>query len=213
MNPSSFAAGDIAADNAHPLLAALHRPDDDTLEQLHARLGAAAEREKLLDVAYRHIDSPVGSLLLAATETGLVRVAYAREDYEAVLAVLAERIGPRILRAPGRLEDAARQLGEYFAGERTHFELRLDDRLSTGFRRRVLAQLPEIGYGRTVSYAALAQLAGSPKAVRAVGTACGTNPLPVVVPCHRVVRSDGTAGGYIGGPEAKHVLLTLEAAA
>ena len=185
--------------------------DDETIGRLHARLVADAERDGLLDVAYRTVDTPVGSLLLAATDEGLVRVAYATEGHDAVLAMLATRVSPRILRAPGRLDDVSRQLDEYFAGSRRLFELPLDLRLAKGFRRAVLAHLPEIGYGHTESYAQVAAAAGSPRAVRAVGTACATNPLPVVVPCHRVVRSDGSFGGYLGGPDAKRTLLTLEA--
>lgn len=195
------------------ILNALSRNDDDANRRLHARLVQAAAAEGLLDVAYRVIYTPVGPLLLAATELGLVRVAYANEDHQVVLERLAEKISPRVLEAPARLDDAARQLDEYFAGERSQFELALDLRLSSGFRRDVLSHLPDIGYGSTASYGELARLAGNPKAVRAVGTACGTNPLPVVVPCHRVVRSDGTPGGYVGGPEAKRTLLSLEAAA
>ncbi len=124
----------------------------------------------------------------------------------------SSRSSPRILHAPARLDLAARELGEYFAGRRRAFDLPLDWRLSAGFRRTVLRHLPEIGYGHTASYAAIAQLAGNPKAVRAVGSACATNPMPVVVPCHRVVRSDGSMGGYLGGADAKRTLLTLEAA-
>jgi len=139
-------------------------------------------------------------------------VAYAREDHDAVLQVLADKVSPRILHVPARLDLAARELEEYFAGRRRGFDLPLDWRLSAGFRRTVLTRLAEIGYGQTASYAAVAQLAGNPKAVRAVGTACATNPIPVVVPCHRVVRSDGTMGGYLGGADAKRTLLTLEAA-
>lgn len=193
------------------LFAPLHAVDEDTTARLHARLLAAAEAEGLLDVAYRTLDTPVGTLLLAATDVGLVRIAF--EDPETALAALAARISPRILNAPSRLDVVARELDEYFAGTRHTFDLALDHRLSSGFRREVLAHLPEIGYGTTASYAAVAQLAGNPKAVRAVGTACATNPIPVVVPCHRVVRSDGTMGGYAGGPEAKATLLALEAAA
>lgn len=187
--------------------------DEEAGFRLHARLIAAAERDGILDVAYRTIDTPVGTLLLAATEQGLLRIAYAREDHDAVLVRLAEVVSPRILTAPARLDSVARQVEEYFAGRRRVFDLPLDFRLSKGFRRNVLAHLPEIAYGRTESYAEVAAAAGSPKAVRAVGTACATNPLPVVVPCHRVVRSDGSFGGYVGGPEAKQMLLTLEAAA
>ncbi len=182
------------------------------LSRLHGELAAVAQRDGVLDVAYRVVDSPVGPLLLAATEQGLVRVAYAREDHDVVLQALADRVSPRILRDPARLETAARELGEYFDGRRQGFDLTLDWRLASGFRRTVLRRLPDIGYGRTASYAAIAQQAGSPRAVRAVGTACATNPLPVVVPCHRVVRSDGSLGGYLGGAEAKRALLDLEAA-
>ena len=183
------------------------------LAGLHARLAAAAQRDGILDVAYRVIETPVGSLLVAATETGLVRVAYATENHDAVLQSLADRISPRILAAPARLDHVARELEEYFGGHRQRFDVPLDWRLSAGFRSTVLHHLPEIGYGQTASYAAVARLAGHPKAVRAVGSACATNPLPVIVPCHRVVRSDGGMGGYLGGAEAKSILLTLEAAA
>ena len=186
--------------------------DQADLRRLHARLAAAAQREGILDVAYRIIDSPVGSLLLAATEAGLVRVAYASEDHDAVLQDLADRISPRVLSAPAGLEEPARELGEYFSGRRRRFDLPLDWRLSAGFRRAVLSHLTEIGYGQTASYAAVAGLAGNPRAVRAAATACATNPLPVVVPCHRVIYSDGRMGRYLGGPDAKRTLLTLEAA-
>ncbi len=188
-------------------------PDDpDQLSRLHAQLAATAQQDGVLDVAYRVLDSPVGPLLLAATDQGLIRVAFAGEGHDAVLQTLADKVSPRILSAPGRLDAAARELDEYFAGRRHAFDLPLDWRLSAGFRRTVLSHLPEIGYGHTASYSAVAQLAGNPKAVRAVGTACATNPLPVVVPCHRVVRADGSMGGYRGGPDAKRTLLTLEEA-
>jgi methylated-DNA-[protein]-cysteine S-methyltransferase len=183
------------------------------LGRLHERLARAAQANEILDVAYRTMDTPVGPLLLAATGQGLVRVAFAREDHDAVLQSLADRISPRVLRFPARLDVAARELDEYFTGQRHRFDLPLDWQLSAGFRRAVLSHLPDIGYGHTASYATVAQLAGSPKAFRAVGTACATNPLPVVVPCHRVVRADGGMGGYRGGPEAKRTLLTLETAA
>ena len=199
-------------DQAGDLFDALPVVDEDATRRLHERLVAAAQRDGLLDLAYRTFNTPVGALLLAATEQGLVRIAYAREDHDAVLARLADAVSPRILQAPARLETAVRQLDEYFAGGRRTFDLPLDFRLSRGFRRAVLTHLPEIGYGSTESYAQVAAAAGSPKAVRAVGTACATNPLPVVVPCHRVVRSDGSFGGYVGGEEAKRTLLTLEAA-
>jgi methylated-DNA-[protein]-cysteine S-methyltransferase len=182
------------------------------LRALHAKLAAAAQRDGILDIAYTTIDSPVGPLLLAATDAGLIRVAYASQDHDAVLQALADRVSARILSAPARLAAPARELDEYFAGRRQAFDLALDWRLSAGFRREVLSNLPGIGYGRTASYAAVAGLAGNPKAVRAAATACATNPLPIVVPCHRVVYSDGRTGNYIGGPDAKRTLLTLEAA-
>ncbi len=202
--------------NGHELTSELTRafpgaPDD--LHRLRARLAAAAQRDGILDVAYRTVDSPVGPLLLAATEAGLVRVAYASEDHDAVLQALADRISPRVLNAPARLDAAARELGEYFTGQRRSFDLPLDWRLSAGFRHAVLIHLAEIGYGHTASYAEVARLAGNPKAVRAAATACATNPLPVIVPCHRVIYSDGRIGRYLGGPGAKRTLLTLEAAA
>jgi methylated-DNA-[protein]-cysteine S-methyltransferase len=181
-------------------------------DRLHERLVADAEREGLLDLAYRTVDSPVGPLLLAATEQGLVKVAFDRQDHDAVLAGLAETVSPRILRAPARLDTVTRQLEEYFTGGRRSFDVSLDFRLAHGFRLSVLEHLPDIGYGHTESYAQVAAAAGSPKAVRAVGTACALNPLPLVVPCHRVVRSDGSFGQYAGGEEAKRTLLTMEAA-
>jgi methylated-DNA-[protein]-cysteine S-methyltransferase len=193
------------------VFAALPEFDADASRRLHARLVAAAADSGLLDVAYRTVDSPVGALLLAATDEGVVRVAFDCENHDDVLAALADRVSPRILRAPARLDTVAHQLDEYFAGRRAVFDVALDFRLSAGFRRTVLEQLRAIGYGKTASYAEVAAQAGNPKAVRAVGTACALNPLPLVVPCHRVVRSDGAAGNYRGGAQAKLTLLALEA--
>ncbi|MCK0111210.1 methylated-DNA--[protein]-cysteine S-methyltransferase [Ornithinimicrobium sp. F0845] len=180
---------------------------------LHRLLELRAEQDGLLDVSYRTVDSPVGALLLATTPVGLVRVAFDREGFDAVLEALATRLGPRVLRAPAKLDEAARQLEEYFAGTRTAFDLPLDRALSTGFRGQVHVYLPQISYGHTASYGEVAAAVGSPRAVRAVGSACATNPLPVVVPCHRVLRSDGSLGGYLGGAQAKNALLALEHAA
>lgn len=185
----------------------------DTLEHLHSRLSQTAEDEGLVDIAYTTVDSPVGTLLLAATAAGLLRVAFAAEDHEQVLISLANTTSPRILRAPRRLDHAARELEEYFDHRRTTFDLPLDLSLSRGFRQEVQRRLADIGYGQTASYRQVAELVGKPAAVRAVGTACATNPLPVVVPCHRVVRSDGSLGGYLGGLDAKKALLALESAA
>jgi methylated-DNA-[protein]-cysteine S-methyltransferase len=181
------------------------------LERLLSGLATAADEREEVDVGYRVVDGPVGPLLLAATPTGLVRVAFESEGEDAVLQELADRVSPRVLPLPGRLDETARELDEYFAGRRRHFDVRLDWQLSSGFRRDVLSHLAvDVEYGATTSYAGLATLAGSPRAVRAVGTACATNPIPVVVPCHRVVRSDGSMGRYRGGEEAKHALLELE---
>ncbi|HTF49295.1 MAG TPA: methylated-DNA--[protein]-cysteine S-methyltransferase [Pseudonocardia sp.] len=181
------------------------------LPALHHRLARLARGRGMLDVAYRTVDSPVGALLLAGTECGLVRVAYANEGHEAVLARLASEISPRILRTPARLDAAARQLDEYFTGRRVRFELPVDLRLALGFRREVLTRLPDIAYGGTASYQRVAAAAGRPRAARAVGTACASNPLPIVLPCHRVVHSDGNPGNYLGGAGTKRALLTLEA--
>lgn len=197
----------------------LEHVDPVQLAQLHSVLEDAAAHNGLLDAAYRTIDSPVGSLMIVATERGIVRVAFEREGHDAVLESLAERLGPRILKSTsvqgvgGKLGAAARELDEYFAGSRTAFDLPLDLSLSKGFRREVLDHLQGITYGRTETYSEVAAAAGSPRAVRAVGSACATNPLPVIVPCHRVLRSDGSLGGYLGGLDAKRALLSLEAAA
>jgi methylated-DNA-[protein]-cysteine S-methyltransferase len=182
-----------------------------TDQRLHNRLVDEAERDGVLDVSYRTIDSPVGSLLLAATPEGLVRIAFDREDHDVVLARLANEISPRILRAPRRLDGAAAQLDEYFSGRRRTFDMPIDLQLAHGFRRIVLTHLCDIAYGETASYAMVAEASGSPAAVRAVGSACANNPLPLVVPCHRVVRSDGSIGQYLGGTETKQALLAMEA--
>lgn len=190
---------------------AVGEPDFATLAELQALLAPSAEREELLDVAYRVVDSPFGRLLLAVTPRGLVRVAFECEDHDAVLARLAVALSPRILKSGARTDDVARQLDEYFAGRRRAFDVVLDLQLVHGFRRDVVAHLRDIAYGTTESYATVAGAVGNPKAVRAAGTACAHNPIPVVVPCHRVVRSDGTIGRYLGGTEMKAALLAMEA--
>jgi methylated-DNA-[protein]-cysteine S-methyltransferase len=182
------------------------------LRRLRDRLAAAAEPAGLLDIAYRNLDTPVGTLLLAATPAGLIRVAFDIEDHDAVLARLADAVSPRILYAPARLDAVAGQLDEYFTKRRTTFDVPVDLTLAAGFRRSVIEHLRVIGYGHRQSYAEVAAAVGRPGAVRAVGTACGHNPLPIVIPCHRVVRSDGTTGQYVGGTRAKTTLLDLEAA-
>ncbi|MDN5767855.1 MAG: methylated-DNA--[protein]-cysteine S-methyltransferase [Humibacillus sp.] len=187
--------------------------DAGAVSTLRERLAGAASAQGLVDVAFRTVETPVGALLVAATETGVVRIAYPAEGHEAVLKSLSLTIGSRVLRDTRRFDDLCRQLDGYFSGRRRHFEVPLDLRLAHGFRLEVLAHLRTIAYGATETYAVAAAASGRPRAVRAVGTACATNPLPLLVPCHRVVRSDGTMGGYLGGLEAKRFLLDLEAAA
>ncbi len=194
-----------------PIFDSITHDEADTMARLHDRLAAAADVDRLLDVAYRTVDSPVGTLLLAATDQGLVRIAYQLENHDQVLQTLSARVSPRILYAPRRLDQVARQLAEYFVGDRRDFVLPLDFQLAHGFRREVLARLVMIDYGHTETYSQVAAATGHPRAVRAVGTACATNPLPVIVPCHRVLRSDGKLGGYVGGLPTKAALLSLEA--
>lgn len=169
-----------------------------------------AESEGLLDVAYANVDSPFGPILLAATPSGLVRVNLPAYDPEETLDELASRVSPRVLEAPARLDDARRQLDLYFEGRLTQFDLPLDWRLSKDFRRRALRAISRIPYGQTRTYTQIAASAGNERAVRAAGTACGSNPIPIVVPCHRVLRTGGALGGYGGGLEMKRSLLELE---
>lgn len=187
--------------------------DPADIVDLHARLAERAEQEAVLDLAYRVVDSPIGPLLVAASPAGLVRVAFEREGHDAVLDQLAGQVSPRIMKMPARTDDVARQLDEYFAGRRHAFDVPLDLQLVSGFRRTVISHLPDIAYGSTASYKTVAAMAGNPTAVRAVGSACSHNPVPVVVPCHRVVRSDGSIGNYLGGVDAKATLIALESAA
>lgn len=182
---------------------------------MKASLETLAERaaaEGLLDVSYATIDSPFGPLLVAGTPAGLVKLNLPNHDAERALEELAARISPRVLEAPARLDDVRRQLDLYFAGKLHEFDLPVDWRLSAGFRRRALRAIDRIPYGRTRSYAQIARSAGNERAVRAAGTACGTNPIPIVVPCHRVLRSGGGLGGYGGGLPMKEALLELEGA-
>ena len=174
------------------------------------RLAMRAEAEGLLDVAYAQVDSPLGPLTVAATRRGVVRVAYPERPLDEVLDQLAAAVSPRVLEAPARLDRVRRELDEYFEGRRRRFEEPADWALSQGFFRRVLQATARIPYGRVVTYADVATDAGSPRAVRAAGSGLGSNPLPVVVPCHRVVRTGGGLGGYTGGLERKEFLLALE---
>ncbi len=187
-------------------------PPADRLAGMRRRLADAAATDGLLDVAFASTDSPIGRLTLAATPAGLVRVAFETEGHDAVLEDLAARLSPRLLEAPARLDAARRELEEYFAGRRDRFDLRLDWSLTRGFHRAVLDATARIPYGRTETYRSVAAAAGSPGAVRAAGTALGRNPIPIIVPCHRVLRTDGGMGGYRGGLARKDALLRLEAA-
>ncbi|MBW8731011.1 MAG: methylated-DNA--[protein]-cysteine S-methyltransferase [Terrabacter sp.] len=200
------------SDNPIQLLTETTPRDDERLAALHAALVARASAESAVDVTYRLVDSPVGPLLLAATELGVVRVAFEIEDHDRVLESLGLSVGSRILRGGDRLDPLARELDDYFGGRRHGFDVAIDLRLARGFRLTVLRHLSAIPYGSTESYGEVAVASGSPRAVRAVGSACATNPLPIVVPCHRVVRSDGSLGGYLGGLPAKERLLALESA-
>jgi methylated-DNA-[protein]-cysteine S-methyltransferase len=197
------------------LTRALRNGHDDQREQVAAATAAAlarADREGLVDVAVATVDSPIGTLSLAATPAGLVRVGFPREEGEFV-EELASSLSPRIVALPSRLDDARRQLDEYFEGRRHTFDLRVDLALSKGFRRTVLERLfADVGYGETLSYLELAERAGNPRASRAVGSAMATNPVPIVVPCHRVLRTGGQLGGYGGGLDVKRWLLALEGA-
>jgi methylated-DNA-[protein]-cysteine S-methyltransferase len=172
--------------------------------------GRAAE-EGLLDVAYASVDSPLGPLVVAATPRGLVRVSYSEfRDEEHVLEELARRVSPRVLEAPARLDGVRRELDEYFDGRRQRFDTPVDWSYLAGFTREVLRATARIGFGEVSTYAGVADAAGSPRAVRAAGNALGANPMPVIVPCHRVLRNGGALGGYTGGLERKEFLLRLE---
>jgi methylated-DNA-[protein]-cysteine S-methyltransferase len=187
--------------------------------ETEAAADAAARRltrriadEGLADVSYVPLDSPFGPLLLAATKRGLVRLAFPEEDVDQVLARLALRVSPRIVAAGGQLDAIRHELDEYFDGRRRAFELPLDWALVGPFARRVLRAASAIPYGGVLSYAEIAADAGSPRGSRAAGNALGANPIPIVVPCHRVLRAGGALGGYAGGPERKRFLLELEGA-
>jgi methylated-DNA-[protein]-cysteine S-methyltransferase len=184
--------------------------DNTVINKSLERLRERAAAEGLLDVAYATADSPFGTLLLARTPQGLVRLALPSEDVEATLADLAERISPRVLEAPAELDEERRELEDYFEGRRHEFEVPIDWQLSHGFLLRAREGIAAIPYGETRTYTDLAREAGNERAVRAAGSACSRNPIPLVVPCHRVVRSDGTPGLYAGGVEMKKRLLEME---
>ena len=180
---------------------------------LHERFVTRADDKNLIDVAYTTVDTRIGPLLLAASPLGLLRVAFALEGFDTVVAELADSVSPRVLHAPRRLDAAARQVDGYLNGTVVAFDLPLDLRLAHGFRRDVLQHLRTIPYGRTESYTVAARGAGRPAAVRAAASACSHNPIPLVIPCHRVVRNDGSVGEYRGGASLKRDLLQMESAA
>jgi methylated-DNA-[protein]-cysteine S-methyltransferase len=184
------------------------RAPEPDLDTLVAAALARADADDLVDVAWAVQDTPIGPLTLAATAQGLVRVGFGGEDR--VLDELATEVSPRVVRLPARLDRLRHQLDEYFEGHRRSFDVTLDRRLSHGYRRQVLEALSEVPYGETVSYKDLAVRTGNPGASRAVGSAMATNPIPIVVPCHRVLRSGGALGGYGGGIDVKVWLLRLE---
>lgn len=176
-------------------------------------LSGAAASAGLLDVAYATMDSPVGTLLLARTPRGLVRLAYLEFSGEdQVLEALAAKVSPRVITAPRALDPVRFELDDYFAGRRRRFELALDWQLVRGFARRVLEATVNVPYGAVSSYKQVASQAGNERASRAAGNALGANPLPIVVPCHRILHSTGGLGGYTGGLERKRALLSLESA-
>lgn len=177
-----------------------------------ARLGARIAREGLADIEFAPVDSPFGTLYGAMTRRGLVRLAFPEESLDGFLERLATRLSPRIVEVPGALDPVRRELDEYFAGARRKFEIALDWALITPFARRVLRKTAAIPYGGHLSYAEVATEAGSPRGARAAGNALGSNPIPIVIPCHRVLHSGGGLGGYGGGLDRKRYLLELEGA-
>ncbi len=180
------------------------------LVRLRTSLARRAADEGLLDVAYGGYDSPLGPLTLIVTPRGLVRLSYPGEGIADQLDELAEHVSPRILEAPERTDSVRRQLEEYFTGERRTFELPIDWRLVRGFAGNVLRATARIPFGSVSSYRNVAAEAGSPNAYRAAGNALGSNPVPIVVPCHRVLHAGGGLGGYTGGIDRKRFLLRLE---
>jgi methylated-DNA-[protein]-cysteine S-methyltransferase len=205
---------DINAEPVELALAGVEGPDPATWGRIRDELLGRADAEGLVDVAFERHESPLGTILLGATTQGVVRVGLPAEDEDAVLEELARRVSPRVLIARrDALTRVRHELDEYFDGSRHAFDVPLDWRLTNGFRREVLRATAQIPYGKTASYRDVATRAGRPAAVRAAGTALATNPLPILVPCHRVLRSGGALGSYRGGPQAKAQLLDLEAAA
>jgi methylated-DNA-[protein]-cysteine S-methyltransferase len=177
-----------------------------------SRIAAIAEQEELVDISYSSIDSPFGPLLAAASTRGLVRLAFPEEGVESVLERVARQLSPRILESPARLDPVRRELDDYFSGRLESFRSKLDWSLIGPFARKVLTAASAIPYGGVLTYREVATEAGSPRGSRATGNALGSNPIPIVIPCHRVLRTGGALGGYAGGLERKRYLLELEGA-
>ncbi|MEO8293279.1 MAG: methylated-DNA--[protein]-cysteine S-methyltransferase [Actinomycetota bacterium] len=184
--------------------------DDARAQTLAATLAQEAASRGLLDVAVAELDSPIGRLLVAVTPRGLARVAFEEEDRDRVLAQIAKEISPRILESAAATGEARRELEEFFQAERTRFAVKIDRRLIRGIARDVLRATSAIPYGRMSTYGAVARQIGRPTAARAVGRALGSNPIPIVIPCHRVIGASGALTGYAGGLERKIALLELE---
>jgi methylated-DNA-[protein]-cysteine S-methyltransferase len=199
-------------DRVERVLRRAHDEDEVAAAAAARRLTRRIAEEDLADVSYAPVDSPFGPLLVAATKRGLVKLAFPEEDVDGVLERLAQRVSPRIVAADAQLDPVRRELDQYFAGHRRGFALPLDWTLVGPFGRRVLGVTAEIPYGGVLSYAEVAAEAGSPRGSRAAGNALGANPIPIVVPCHRVLRSGGALGGYGGGLDRKRFLLELEGA-
>ena len=173
-------------------------------------LASLAHEQGLLDVVYAAVDAPIGVLEVAATPRGVVRVAFASEPLDDVLQELADTVSPRVIESPARLDGVRRELDEYFSGTRRVFETPIDWRLSHGFLLRAREACFAIPFGEVRTYSELAEAAGRPRAVRAAGNAMAKNPIPIIVPCHRVLRTGGALGGYGGGVDTKRWLLGLE---
>ena len=183
------------------------------LDDISRRFVQVAEHRRLVDLAFDVVASPIGNLILTCTYKGVARIDFGEGREDQVLDRIAEELSPRLMRVPARTDQARRELDEYFSGSRRRFEVPVDLSSVQGFRRKILAAAKKIPYGRTASYTQMAAAAGNPRAVRAAGTALGKNPVPIIVPCHRVLRSDGTLGGYGGGLPKKELLLELEGGA
>lgn len=201
----------MSSDELELALGSVGPTDAARLEEIRGAIGDEAERRALIDVSIARLDSPFGQLLVGATGEGLVKLSLPEQDDDEFAAMLTARIGPRLVERPARFEQLVRELDEYFEGGRREFAFPIDWRLSSGFGLEVLRFANSIPYGQTRTYSEVAEGVGRPKANRAAGSALGANPIPLIVPCHRVLRVGGALGGYAGGLPMKQALLELEA--